>query len=140
MAETDEAVLFGSDYLGGTNFIVRTSDGKRFQKLVLPDPYRRSPVMNMRARKAQAGHEIWATSYSCLSGEAKSILMCTNDSGKSWARVIEFDGTKHEVRLASSTLDSSNTLYISVTHFGQEGGPHRHQAYKLESSLDKVIR
>lgn len=139
MAETDEAVLFGSDYLGGTNFIVKTSDGKRFQKLVLPDPYRRSPVMNMRTRKAQIGDEIWAASYSCLSGEAKSILMCTKDAGKSWARVIEFDGTRHEVRLASSTQRSSNTLYISITHFNQAGGPHRHRVYKLESSTNKVV-
>lgn len=135
MAETDEAVLFGSDYLGGTNFIVKTLDGKRFDKLVLPDPYRRSPIMNMRARQSQTGSEVWATSYSCLSGEAKSLLMCTNDSGKSWARVIEFDGAKHEVRLASSGQHSSGTLYISVTSFNHEGNQHR--VYKLVS--DKTL-
>ena len=134
MAETDEAVLFGSDYLGGTNFIVKTLNGERFDKLVLPDPYRRSPVMNMRARQSQTGNEIWAASYSCLSGEAKSLLMCTTDSGKSWARVIEFDGAKHEVRLASTTQSSSGTLYISITSFDIQGDQHQHRVYKLTNS------
>ncbi len=132
MAETGTTVLLGSDYLGGTNFIVRTSDGKRFKKLVLPDPYRRSPIMNMVARQSAFGDEIWAVSYSCLSGKAKSLLMCTNDSGKNWARVIEFDGTTHEVRLVSSSVNSSDELYISITEFGNQPDQHRHCVYKLE--------
>lgn len=134
MAETDEAVLFGSDYLGGTNFIVKTLDGKQFEKLVLPDPYRRSPVMNMRARQSPTGKEIWAVSYSCLSGKAKSVLLCTKDSGKSWARIVEFDGATHEVRLASATQNASKTLYISITNFDYRGDQHR--VYKLVA--DKI--
>ncbi|MVM28711.1 exo-alpha-sialidase [Spirosoma sp. HMF4905] len=132
MAETNEAVLFGSDYLGGTNFIVRTVDGHQFKKLVLPDPYRRSPVMNMVTRQAGAGHELWAASYSCLADDAKSLLMCTKDSGKTWTRVIEFDGAKNEVRLISSSRNPTSALYISVTTFGnQQSQSHRHQVYKL---------
>ncbi len=137
MAETTETVLFGSDYLGGTNFIVRTSDGKQFDKLVLPDPYRRSPVMNMIARQSTAGNEIWAVSYSCLSGKAKSLLMCTHDSGKTWVRIIEFDGTTHEVRLVSSPSNPSEELYISITEFGSQPNQHRHRAYKLERDAVK---
>ena len=133
MAETDEAVLFGSDYLGGTNFIVRTLDGKKFQKLVLPDPYRRSPVMNMCTRQSSAGNEIWAVSYSCLSGTAKSLLMYTKDSGNSWTKVIEFDGTKHEVRIVNSSSIPSDALYISITEYGNEPSQHKHRVYKLES-------
>ncbi|WP_381506590.1 beta propeller repeat protein [Spirosoma flavum] len=140
MAETKEAVLFGSDYLGGTNFIVKTSDGKQFEKLVLPDPYRRSPVMNMIAHQSTFGTEIWAASYSCLSGDAKSLLMCTNDSGKSWARVIEFDGTRHEVRLASSSNNPSSTPYISITEFGNQQDQHRHRVYKLDRDYEKVAQ
>ncbi|QDK78886.1 exo-alpha-sialidase [Spirosoma sp. KCTC 42546] len=135
MAETNETVLFGSDYLGGTNFIVRTSDGKQFKKLVLPDPYRRSPVMNMVARQSLTGHEIWAASYSCLSGDAKSLLMCTKAAGKTWARVIEFDGTKHEVRLLNSSHNPSSMLYVSVTTFGDQENQHR--IYKLDYKIPK---
>ena len=132
MAETGKAVVFGTDYLGGTNFIVRTCDGKRFDKLVLPNPYRRSPVMNMITRKSASGDELWAVSYSCLSSEAKSLLMYSRDSGKSWTRVIEFDGTQNEVRLVSSSHDPSDVLIISITAFGGQPEGHRHQAYKLE--------
>ncbi|GAB2581783.1 WD40/YVTN/BNR-like repeat-containing protein [Spirosoma areae] len=135
MVETTDTVLFGSDYLGGTNFIVSTSDGNQFNKLVLPDPYRRSPVMNMVARQSPSGNEVWAVSYSCLSGDAKSLLMCTNDSGKSWARVIEFDGTRQEIRLASSPHSPSGTLYMSITEFGSQPGNHRHRVYALERAL-----
>jgi len=134
MAETSEAVLFGSDYLGGTNFIIRTSDGKQFEKSVLPDPYRRSPVMNMTTRQSASGNEVWASSYSCLSGDARSLLMCTKDGGKSWVRVIEFDGTKNEVRL----VNSSNTLYISITTFDSREDLHRHRVYRLERHTEKL--
>ncbi|MFD1145437.1 exo-alpha-sialidase [Larkinella insperata] len=133
VAETKEAVLFGSDYLGGTNFIVKTTDGKRFQKLVLPDPYRRSPVMNMVSRESYAGSEVWSVSYSCLSESARSLLMCTLDGGKSWNRVLDFDGTKYEVRLVNSAVSGSAELFISITEFGSHSDNHRHQVYKLES-------
>ncbi|RAJ93070.1 hypothetical protein LX87_04582 [Larkinella arboricola] len=129
MAETGEGVLLGSDYPGGTNFIVKTADGKRFEKLVLPDPYRRSPVINIMGRQSAGGPEIWAASYSCLSDQARSLLMCTQDGGKSWVRVIDVDGTKHEVRLVSSSPD----LYIAVTELGSDGSNHQHRVYKLES-------
>jgi hypothetical protein len=132
MAETKDNTLLGSDYLGGTNFIVSTSDGKRFDKLVLPDPYRRSPIMNMIIRQSASGNEVWASSYSCLSNKAKSLLMCTNDSGQSWARIIEFDGTKNEVRIASSSPTPSSILYLSITEFGEKSDSHRHKVYKLE--------
>lgn len=139
MAETNEAVLFGSDYLGGTNFIVKTYDGKRLKKLVLPDPYRRSPIMNMVVWQSPSGNEIWASSYSCLSGDAKSLLMCTKDSGISWERIIDFDGTRNEVRLISSSYNSLNTLYISITKFGSQQEQDCHQIYKLNNTKSELV-
>ena len=133
MAETKEAVLFGSDYLGGTNFMVRTENGQQFEQLVLPDPYRRSPIMNMTSRETATGTEVWAVSYSCLSAKDKSLLMYTKDSGKTWLRVLEFDGTKNEVRLVSSTRHPSDTLYISITTFDSQLKNHHHEVYRLSS-------
>lgn len=131
MAETENAVLFGSDYLGGTNFIIKTTDGKQFEKLVLPDPYRRSPVMNMVSRQRKSGTEIWAVSYSCLSGNTRSLLMYSPDSGRSWTRVIDFDGKYNEIRIVSSSHDLQATVYVSVTEFGKSHQPHRHVVYAL---------
>ncbi|MGV3556517.1 exo-alpha-sialidase [Larkinella arboricola] len=136
MAETGEGVLFGSDYLGGTNFIVQTHDGKRLEKRVLPDPYRRSPVMNMVCRQSPSGTEIWAASYSCLSEKARSLIMCTQDGGKTWNRVLEFDGTKQQVRLVNAPADGSGELLISVTDFGSNPNGQRHRVYRLEPSLN----
>lgn len=132
MAETRQKVLFGSDYLGGTNFIVNTTDGRRLQKQVLPDPYRRSPVMNMVCRQSASGTEIWAASYSCLSDNAKSLIMCTQDAGKTWNRVLDFDGTKNEVRLVNSSHYPSEELLISITEFAGESNKARHRLYKLD--------
>jgi hypothetical protein len=135
MSETKEAVLFGSDYLGGTNFMIRTKDGYQFERFVLPDPYRRSPIMNMMSRETTTGTEIWAMSYSCLSTKDKSLLMYTKDSGKTWLRVLELDGTKNEVRLVNSSRRPSDTLYISITTFDCQLKKHRHKAYRLESHV-----
>lgn len=131
MAETGETVLFGSDYLGGTNFIVDTTDGKQFRKLVLPDPYRRSPVMNMVARQSSAGTEIWATTYSCLSDNTRSLLMCTQDAGKTWTRVLDFDGRKNEIRMLNSSHHPTQDLFLSITEFTDDPANPRHRVYRL---------
>lgn len=135
MAETEKEVLLGSDYLAGTNFIVSTTDGKLYDKRVLPDPYRRSPVMNMVTRKSSSGNEVWACSYSCLSAEARSLLMYSKDGGNSWTRVIEFDGTRNKVRLISTSHEPTADLYISVTEFGNREEQHRHQIYRISEKL-----
>ncbi|GAB3278917.1 hypothetical protein GCM10027347_53410 [Larkinella harenae] len=132
MAETEEGVLFGSDYLGGTNFVVSTTDGQRFRKLVLPDPYRRSPIMNMVCRQSASSSEIWATSYSCLSDSARSLMMCTRDAGKTWTRVLDFVGAKHEVRLVNASHDRTEDLYISITEFQENQDQPTHRVYKLD--------
>lgn len=134
MAETSQAVLFGSDYLGGTNFIITTVDGRHFEKLVLPDPYRRSPIMNMHAYRSPSADEIWATSYSCFSTKTRSLLMYTKDAGKSWTRIIEYNGKLNEVRLVNSSQKLSSTLYISITTFGSQQNQRRYQVYRLERS------
>lgn len=131
VAESTETVLLGSDYLGGTNFIVSTPDGRRFNKAVLPDPYRRSPIMNMVSRLTASGCEIWAVSYSCLSRKAKSLLMRTTDSGKTWERIIEFDGANHEIRLINATHNQVPALYVSITTFGPGQEQPQHQIYQL---------
>lgn len=132
MAETEDTVLFGSDYLGGTNFIISTNDGLKYKKLVMPDPYRRSPIMNMISRQTNSGEEIWASSYCCLSEDARSLLMCTKDSGKTWIRILDVDGSKNEIRLVSSATGYQKDIYISITTFGETQNLHSYRTYKLE--------
>jgi len=86
VVENDEKLVFGTDYQGGTNFIVATSDGETFAKTVVPDPYRRSPIDNMVQRKSKQGNEIWANlPYS--TANTKCLLMYTADGGASWHKL-----------------------------------------------------
>ncbi|SFE47389.1 WD40/YVTN/BNR-like repeat-containing protein [Spirosoma endophyticum] len=133
MAETGTSILLGSDYLGGTNFLIQTQDGRRFEKKVMSDPYRRSPVVNMVTRETPTGNEIWAITYSCLSSHNRCLLMYTKDSGKTWVKVIDFDGTQNEVRLVTSSVNPSSLLFISITYYGKAGSQlHTHQLYSLK--------
>lgn len=113
VVETDGRLIFGTDYQGGTNFIVSTRDGKSFEKRVVPDPYRRSPIDNMVLRRARAGNEIWALlPYS--TPHSKCLLMMSSDGGASWERMIEYDRAAHKVWLLNASRDVSDRLYFSV--------------------------
>jgi hypothetical protein len=111
--ESDGTILFGTDYQGGTNFIVETKDGVKFTKRIVPDPYRRSPIDNLVLRKSKRGYEIWANlPYSTAS--TKCLLMYSADCGKSWTKVIEYSRTSHTVWLISSSNEITDDLYFSI--------------------------
>ena len=115
--ETGDKLLLGTDYQGGTNFLVVTDDGKRFSKKIIPDPYRRSPIDNMILRASKRGAEIWANlPYS--TAKTKCLLMFSRDGGKRWNKVIEYDRSTHTVWLLNAsnnlTNEDSKLLYISI--------------------------
>jgi len=113
IVESDGKILFGTDYQGGTNFIVETTDCKKFTKRIVPDPYRRSPIDNMAQRKSKKGNEVWANlPYS--TANTKCLLMYTDDGGESWNKVIEYNRATHKVWLLSSSNETSDVLYISI--------------------------
>lgn len=113
VVESDGKVLFGTDYQGGTNFIVETTDGKKYTKRIIPDPYRRSPIDNMVLRKSKTGEEIWAN-LPFSTANTKCLLMYTADNGKSWNRVFEYNRSTHTVWLINSSTNTSDELYFSV--------------------------
>lgn len=111
--ESEGTVWFGTDYQGGTNFIVQTTDGRSFDKAVVPDPYRRSPIDNLVRRKAKGGPEIWANlPYS--TADTLGLLMYTADGGRSWRRLLEYSRSTHKVWLLSASTDGAAELYLSV--------------------------
>lgn len=113
VVESDGKILFGTDYMGGTNFIIETTDCEKFSKRILPDPYRKSPIMQLLQRKSKSGNEIWALlPYS--TSKWKSLLMYTVNGGKSWRKVIEYIGAAHGVQLISSSNEIPDELYFSV--------------------------
>ena len=113
IVECDGVVLCGTDYQGGTNFLVASADGKNFTKRIVPDPYRRSPVDNMVLRRSRTGTEIWAN-LPFSTSESRCLLMFSRDGGESWSRVLEYDRNTHVAWLISSCSDVTHDLYISV--------------------------
>jgi hypothetical protein len=112
--ESDDRVFFGTDYQGGTNFIIESTDGNKFTKKVVPDPYRRSPIDNMVLRKSKRGTEIWAN-LPFSTGNTKCLLMYSADNGRTWNRVIEYSRSAHTVWLISSSNEIAEELYFLVT-------------------------
>ena len=113
IVESDENILFGTDYQGGTNILVETTDGERFTTRIVPDPYRRSPIDNMVQRKWKKGNEIWANlPYSAA--RTKSLLMYTVNGGGSWMKVIEYNSVTHKVVLISSSTEITDQLYFAI--------------------------
>jgi hypothetical protein len=115
IAESRQRVLLGTDYQGGTNFIVATEDGRSFTKRVVPDPYRRSPIDNMVARKARVGSEVWAN-LPYGTATTRCLLMFTADGGHTWTKGIDYSGRAHRVWLLNSSRTSSAALYFSIQH------------------------
>lgn len=113
VVESQGKVFFGTDYQGGTNFLVESTDGQHFTKKVIPDPYRRSPIDNMVLRKAKHGTEIWAN-LPFSTANSRCLLMYSADGGQSWHRVIEYNRATHTVWLTSSANEPTDTIYFSV--------------------------
>lgn len=131
MTETDKGVFFGSDYMGGTNFIISTCNGTDFRRSVLPDPFRRSPVMNMVTRPLGNGFEIWALTYSCVGPSAKSLLMRSTDEGQTWQQMLVFDGMWQEIRIVNAPSACEPDLFISLSLFAPAKAGVYHQTYRL---------
>ncbi len=111
--ESEGKILFGTDYQGGTNFIVETRDGKKFVKKIVPDPYRRSPIHNLHPRKSKSGSEIWANlPYS--TSNTKCLLMYTINGGESWNKMIEYSGKTHSVALIDGSNEIRNEVYFAI--------------------------
>ncbi|MFA6114280.1 MAG: hypothetical protein WC729_09805 [Sphingomonas sp.] len=114
LVEYRDKMVFGTDYMGGTNFIIESHDGERLAKSALPDPYRRCPILGMALRSGKQGIEIWTVLHdSCFEG-TKSLVMLSRDGGRSWIKAIEYDGSQYKVEIASSSSTTMNELYVSA--------------------------
>jgi hypothetical protein len=114
MAETPDCLLFGTDYLGGTNWIVRITSDRTISKSMVPDPYRRSPVVAMVKREGDGGAEVWASLHNSISENLKCLLMCSFDGGATWEKLIQYDGTVNHLELISRSRKTSRDLWFSI--------------------------
>ncbi len=114
--ESGDAVLFGTDYLGGTNFLLETTDFVKFRAQVVPDPYRRSMFHNLFYLQAGSRQQMWAwlDNLSVRGPNVKGLLMYSSDNGQSWTKFLDYDHIEHWARMISTSNYPLDYLLIDV--------------------------
>ena len=113
MVELNGEILFGSDYMGGTNFLISTKDMLQFNEKVVPNPHRRCLFRRMMVRINQDDKsEIWANLNFEYGGGVKCLIMVSIDSGRTWEKVIQYNGKQFKARIISYSNHTAEELYI----------------------------
>ena len=117
MVELNGKIIFGSDYMGGTNFLISTKDMLRFNEKVVPNPHRRCLFRRMLVRINNDGQsEIWANLNFEYGGGVKCLIMVSLDSGETWRKVIQYNGKQFKVRIISYSNHIAKDLYILLVN------------------------
>jgi hypothetical protein len=109
--EEDKKLFFGTDYLGGTNFILETNDLRKMKKQIIPDPYRRSMVESMIKIRIATNEQMWVNIKSSVFN-SKCLVMYTVNGRKTWNKYIEYNGS-----LFGITFCCSSNKEIAETYF-----------------------
>ena len=118
-----DQMIFGTDYLGGTNFFVKTRNGTEFQRFLIPDPYRRNPVLKIILTKSTSGREVWACLRNWIrSRHSKGAILLSSDNGETWSKFIEYDGIKSDIDIISSSCSVLGYLFIMISRRGEYDG------------------
>ena len=71
--------------------------------------------MNMVTRRTRSGTaEIWAVLHNSIASTTRCLLMHSADAGTTWTRVMDYDGTHHEINLVSSAQGCVEQLYVAI--------------------------
>lgn len=117
IVELNGEIIFGSDYMGGTNFLISTKDMLQFNEKVVPNPHRRCLFRRMMVRINKNGEsEIWTNLNFEYGGGVKCLIMVSVDLGKTWRKVIQYDGKQFKVRMISYSNHIAKELYILLVN------------------------
>ncbi|MCO5251789.1 MAG: hypothetical protein M9949_10270 [Candidatus Kapabacteria bacterium] len=117
VVEFDNSVFFGSDYLGGTNFMIRSDDSYNFSYQVLPNPYRRNAISHLITKNGGTGVEIWAFIADLGNfNHTKGLIMYSSDGGQSWNQFFEYDGNDYVIEIVSAADEIVDSIFISLTN------------------------
>ncbi|MCF7560368.1 hypothetical protein L3X39_06915 [Sabulilitoribacter multivorans] len=115
IAELNNKILFGTDYNGGTNFLISTKDMICFDKKVIPNPYRRSTFNRIAIRRNKLNKlEIWSNIRFKHNKKIKSLVMLSIDDGETWKKIIEYDGTQFEIDIISNSRKVITEIYLLI--------------------------
>jgi hypothetical protein len=100
--EVTGATILGTDNHGGTNSIISINSNSAISVRMLPPPYRHSPVINMHSVYAVEQSATFVSLFSGIREKWKSALIYSDDAGKTWKRLIEYNGQKVAFSIANS--------------------------------------
>jgi len=97
--------LFGTDYSGGTNYIIKTEDNRNFSKKLIPDPYRRNPVYELLLCNSLNKKEIIVASTinQVRLNKSRSAIFFSEDSGNQWTKFLEYQGIEFKMHIITNT-------------------------------------
>ena len=114
-AELQDKIYLGTDYNGGTNFLISTNDMVEFESKVIPNPYRRAISDRLTVRMDEKGaYELWSTLQFGHSGSVRNLVMVSKNRGETWEKIMEYDGTKFEISLISNSKDIAKELFLLI--------------------------
>ena len=89
----------------------------KFIEKVVPNPHRRCLFRRMIVRINNNGKsEIWTNLNFEYGGGVKCLIMVSIDSGKTWRKVIQYDGEQFKVRIISCSNHIAKGLYILLVN------------------------
>lgn len=106
--------VFGSDYLGGQNFLLTSDNLLNYSIFVVPEPYRRNPINSLI--KMQLGDKLilWASIHTMQNfGKSRGLIMFTENLDR-WDKVFEYNGTKYLTSMISTTNNITNDIYLLI--------------------------
>jgi len=118
-AETADKVFLGSDYMGGTNFIVSTTDLQNYCCKVVPDPYRRGIIRNIVSLKRNGLYQIWLNIHCSFSSKVKSAIVCSLDNGNTWKLAVSYNGMKVDFSILNNSSSDFENLYLKCCAEGK---------------------
>lgn len=111
ISEVNEKVVMGTDYFGGTNFLVETEDFIHFDKKYIPNPYRKSMINAIQT----IGDLVWVVATPPDFRSSRGVLLVKKITDSHWTRVIEFDKKHYDIAAVSHSLSDNPLQFIIIS-------------------------
>lgn len=116
MVECEDSIIFGTDYMGGTNFFRKTKDLSTYREQIIPNPYRRCIVDSMTLVTCQKKPLIFANLLCSYSNKYNSRILLSTDRGETWTTILEYDGFSHFVDIINNNYSETKELYFLISN------------------------
>ena len=125
--ELENRTILGTDYYGGTNFLVETNDFVKFNKKVIPNPYRRGFFECF----IKSNDIIWASIHPPNFKNSKGLLMYRTIHSDIWYKLLEYDCNDCKIDIISKSLNEQNYLFFGIKNINKNDD---YSVYIIKSS------